>query len=110
MATKKDDFPIEVITSHAVIIRWDFSDAPGTTRDYRENFAKKVDQACYEIGQAFGIQKDCKQFYPMDNYHHKLIQIRGLDFEKVREAGEALAKVIFSHRYVVPSNHASGIR
>lgn len=107
MATKKKQYPIEMVTYHSVTIRWDFKDVPGADYDYREKFERRVSAASHRVCEEFGVSQKTRQFYPIGHFHYKRIIIAGEDKELARQAGEALAKVIFSHRYVVPANHTN---
>lgn len=100
--TAKSKYSLVVETAYSVTINYDFLDVPGADYDYREKFAKKVSHACWEANQRFGTANDHKGFYPMDNFHHQLVRISGKDQEQVLLAGQAVAKTIFSHKYVVP--------
>lgn len=103
------NYEVEVVAHHSVTIRWAFKDVPGADYDYREKFEKRVLTACHHACQDFKVSHKSRHFYPMSNFDHKLIIIEGVDPDRVRKAGEALAKAIFSHRYVEPSNHNKGV-
>lgn len=103
------NYEVEVVSHHSVTIRWDFMNVPGADYDYREKFEDRVSTACFHACQEFKVSHKARQFYPMSNFYHQLIIIEGSDPGLVRQAGQALAKVIFSHRYVEPSNHSKGV-
>lgn len=103
------NYEVEVVTHHSVTIRWAFKDVPGADYEYREKFEDRVSTACFHACEEFKVSHKSRQFYPMDNFYHQLMIIEGSDPDLVRQAGVALAKVIFSHRYVEPSTHSKGV-